>query len=508
MDDGVMSAVAEVLDRLNKLANEDARLRVRLQQIGRAFLQMGENGNQNGNHDTHSDRESASLTLESTPCRDLLPPSSAHTHSEPSLNGNGFVNSDAVRTRTEFGDEVDLVALEQRCRLKAEAARYAADRRKLQAIRGTQREDADPRLQELISKAKSLPDCFLWMCHADGPEPVNGASYEDVAGCFDATADAVALNRAAMESPEVNRAAKEKALYLLAEAQSALRSSVSRFDGYADPDQTRAFRWLRSKAADTQIYIRRYMRAGDPADPAKWPDLAARIEGLDIEVQDASRKTRLRRKLVGRVRHKASLIAELPANDARETWRELSLIVDELITLGLSPTDGDLREFLSPIHDRAPDLDSFPFPAGFKLVIREVLRFSRALQPSANGQLIPDPAPMQPNGENTEWLRGRAAVLIGGACRPGDHQSLLEALGLADLFWIETHEPIGLARFEPYVAREEVALVLITPEWTGDPDGAIRDFCRRHGKPLVRLEDGYEPERVIAQILEQCAVQV
>ena len=102
--------------------------------------------------------------------------------------------------------------------------------------------------------------------------------------------------------------------------------------------------------------------------------------------------------------------------ECRETWRELSLIIDELITLGTSPGDPELREYLAAVLDRAPDLDGFPFPAGFKLVIRE-MRLRRKPTPATGGE-----------GGGTDWLRGRAAVMIGGPCQGTDHNALRDAL--------------------------------------------------------------------------------
>ena len=85
---------------------------------------------------------------------------------------------------------------------------------------------------------------------------------------FDAVADAVALVKEMMPDVDANREYLEPALDLLAEAQSALKVAIDRIDGPRDHDQYRAYDWLRGVAAREQIFIQRYMRLNDPADPA------------------------------------------------------------------------------------------------------------------------------------------------------------------------------------------------------------------------------------------------
>ena len=36
----------------------------------------------------------------------------------------------------------------------------------------------------------------------------------------------------------------------------------------------------------------------------------------------------------------------------------------------------------------------------------------------------------------------------------------------------------------------------------------MRQFCEAHGKPLVRLPAGYNPNQVAAQVLAQCSNQL
>ena len=96
-------------------------------------------------------------------------------------------------------------------------------------------------------------------------------------------------------------------------------------------------------------------------------------------------------------------------------------------------------------------------------------------------------------------------VLIGGDRRPYAEQSLKEAFGLRELFWITTREHESNDGFGPYIARPDVALVLLAIRWSSHSYGDVRVFCERHGRPLVRLPAGYNANQLASQILEQCS---
>ena len=170
-----------------------------------------------------------------------------------------------------------------RCRLKAEAALAG------RAWRGSGGADyateIEPQGRDLITRARALPDGFLWMCHRDGPAPADSALYDTLAGCFDAAADAVAVLHGlakGSEDPEM----LAQALDLAAESQSAMRVVVAAMDGRPDEDQDRIFAWLRETGDRRhQIFIRRFMRGDDPADPAGWPGLRERIGQLDAVLE-------------------------------------------------------------------------------------------------------------------------------------------------------------------------------------------------------------------------------
>jgi hypothetical protein len=137
------------------------------------------------------------------------------------------------------------------------------------------------------------------------------------------------------------------------------------------------------------------------------------------------------------------------------------------------------------------------------LVLREIDRFKAQQAPQAEMRAAAAPSPDVV--QVSRLLQGRSAVLIGGDRRPNAHQALKTALGLAELEWIETREHESLEPFEAYVARPDVALVLLAIRWASHSYGDVKMYCEKHGKPLVRLPGGYNPNQVAAQVLAQCS---
>jgi len=64
---------------------------------------------------------------------------------------------------------VDFLLIENRCRLKAEGARWAIARRRLLSNKADFATEVEPLDRDLIARAKLLPNCFLWLNHPNGP---------------------------------------------------------------------------------------------------------------------------------------------------------------------------------------------------------------------------------------------------------------------------------------------------------------------------------------------------
>ena len=395
----------------------------------------------------------------------------------------------------------DIPMIIKRCQLKAEGARWAAARQRLMSGGATFSIEIEPKDRDIITRAKAIPDCFLWMCHSSGPSPTDLKLYENVAGCFETMADALLLLKQ-IEDEDLNQSDFEQGLDLLAEAQSALRVAIDTIDGKADNDQIQAFDWLRNTTGKKQIVINRFMRANDPADPTRWADLCARIDALDSRVQKSHRQAKHRKKLLGKIRYKLSEIASGP-QIAEGNWPGIIGTVEELLAGGLPASNRELRELLAPAIDSLPEIPDLP--KGFQLVVGEIDRFLATCPTTATS------ATTIPNAEVEKvagLLEGNTLVLIGGDNRPHAKEALKAAFRLSDLIWIATREHESLEGFKPIVSKSEVAAVLLAIRWSSHSHGDIKEHCDRAGKPLVRIPGGYNPNQVASQILQQCSVQL
>ena len=185
-------------------------------------------------------------------------------------------------------------------------------------------------------------------------------------------------------------------------------------------------------------------------------------------------------------------------------WRVIAEVLDEIVGEGVPASDVEVREVLLPILGGMPEMHDLP--PRFGLVLREIDRYLAAHRPVAGITALD--APTAEVVGAARLLVGKVVVLIGGDPRPHAYEALKAALSLKELLWVETREHESIRNFEPFVARPEVALVLLAIRWSSHSYGELKRFCNRYGKPLVRLPGGYSPNQVAAQILAQCSGQL
>jgi hypothetical protein len=390
-------------------------------------------------------------------------------------------------------EENDSQSLAARCRAKAEAARWAAERQR-RIHEWSEAPDADaPRDPAMVAWAEALTDAFYWASSEDPAGTPDIALLDQVGGCFETVAEGLLLLRDAQH----RRGGLERGLPLLAEAQSALRRSLQRLQPRQDPDQSEVYERVRDAAARHRQFLKRFMRADDLADPAGWPGLLARIE-TQAGIRPQSQQQTM---LLDRLRALCTLTGDALAE---ESWRSILLVVEELIGEGTPPSSREVRDLLLPLLDHLPEVAGVP--PGCRLVLREIDRYLATRHTPAAP--VTSQNPTASVREAARLLSGRSIVLIGGLRRPAAQQSLKSALGLKELVWIETKEHQPITAFEPAIARPEVALVLLAIRWSSHAFGDVKHYCDRHGKPLVRLPGGYGPNQVAAQILAQCSGQL
>ena len=398
-----------------------------------------------------------------------------------------------------FAEPEDPQQLAARCQLKADAARWRVKRSQHLAQANGHVNDPDPERGLLVERAKQL-QCFLWMIQEDsglGRDPV---AAEELAGCFEATGHTARLVGQALQFRERLRDEFLQTLELFAEAQSALRVAVRVFHPQADDDaQLSAFLWLKHATATYQFYVRRHMKVDDPANPANWGDIIRRVRGLESGVLEVARRSGQSKKLLGKLRHKVSLLREAPEENL-DDWRILAETVDQLVLGGVPPSSLEIREPLLTLLDQIPALEG-PHP-GFDRALREIERY----QASLPAQAAPAPPRRDPLIEAaTKLVHGRSVLVIGGVPSPPSRQALKEALGLREVYWPETREHQSIATFESEVARPDVCLVLLAIRWSSHSFGDVKPWCDQYDKPLVRLPRGYNASQVAKEILEQAS---
>jgi len=299
-----MTALNAAIHRLRQLASEDAQLRTQLRRMAEAIFAITDIPDQPaaavqepvaqeppvvqvaaemvspGETKEHDSAPAPALVPEahlSAPPRIVLPEQN-WGQAEPAVEPAPISYSTRWRKTTDCAFSL----IEARCRLKAEGARWALTRRRLVAEGANFRTEIAPKEQDIISRAGSLEDCFLWMCQLSDTSPNH---YEDVARCFDAVADILSVVKQAPDESEF-----ERSLDLLAEAQSVLRIAIAAVDGPIDTDQVLVSNWLETTAIDRQMFAQRYTRIVDPADQSQSADLPSRIEAVHSEAQALQRR--------------------------------------------------------------------------------------------------------------------------------------------------------------------------------------------------------------------------
>lgn len=402
-------------------------------------------------------------------------------------------------------DELSHIAA--RCRLKSEAARWALDRCVLMERGADFEVEIQPKDRDIIARAKNLPDCYLWMNHPSGPAPSVGAAedWEVLAECFENLGRIVSLMQELLPHREKEGVEEfEHVLELAAEAQSALRVSARAVGFENDPDQEKFFLWLRRVAYEDQIYLKRYMKVTDKADPLLHRDLQARIEALDTGFHEARQQGKQRKQLFSRAQYHVRRIERSPGEDHWDDWNKVIVSFEELLGLGLPPSSVEFRKILLPILDGLPDLDD-DHP-GFDLILREIDTYISSNPVRSGGSI--ETAPSQEVLQVAELLRGRAVMMIGGEPRLEAKRALEKAFELSELVWVTSNKHQSTEAFRPVVARPDVAVVLLAIRWSSHSFGDVKVFCDEYDKVLVRLPAGYNPNQIAVQILEQASEQL
>jgi hypothetical protein len=495
MSDWLMRVIKAEAKQLIALAADDEELRAELRALASEILAATEEqGVADPSAASTSDGSTTADPVEcETETKELCEPlreltfgrsAPSRTDTRPEL---AFASSQAT-------SHDEIARIEANCRRKGEAARWAAERL-LRIREGTDCRELDsPTGSEMAEWADKLTDCFCWAQNSESSDKADLSRLDDVGGCYETLAEVLAGVASLREKHQGSKAI-DRLLPLVTEAQSALRAALKRLGASDDPDQLQVFEWVKATAARHQVYLKRFMRADDVANPAGWRELISRVEAMT----QSGQLTRKQSSELEQLRDPLARIQD--GAGVEEDWQTVIRLVDELVKGGVPGSNREIRAALLPVIENLPEHSDFP--RGLRLVLHEIDRFL-AQRSSAPAHSTPH-APSAVTEEAARLVQGRSIVLIGGIRRRGGQDALRQALRLSELIWIETKEHQSIVSFEPIIARSDVALVLLAIRWSSHAFGDVRLFCDRHAKPLVRLPGGYSPNQVAAQIIDQCS---
>lgn len=405
-------------------------------------------------------------------------------------------SSDAV-LGDGFGHGIDIAALIDRLWFKAQAARWAAERKRLLAHHADYRIEIAPHDRDFFTKAKA-EGCYLWMLDSRGGRTTDNNGFEMIAACYETLAEAVAVARFLLERDNTQTHEVERSLGLLAEAQSALRVAVAECAGYADEDQKLIYSTLREIADERGISLSAGMKLNDPVDPSEWAALAGDVHALHQKFIEREQAERKKMKLLNKLNHKVSelLSAVEPEADA---WKGMIPVVEELVSFGFQPSRIEIREALLPIAHQLPAQTDAS--KAFGLVLQAMERYRAKSTTTMTVSEVNSPTEEVRKVANL--LAGKSLVIIGADGRPDAIKSIEKAFGLQGVEWIATTEHDSYRNFESNIARSNVAVVLLLIRWASHSFGEVASLCSKHGKPLVRLPGGYNPNQIAAAILSQ-----
>jgi hypothetical protein len=396
-----------------------------------------------------------------------------------------------------------LTTVAARCRVKAAASKLIAKR-----VAGTAAADLHAEEMALRKQAEQIPDCGLWMFDPDG-SPRSKAVWDDLAGGFLVAAAAADLLRA-WTATGADLTCGQEVLTLAAEAQSMLLYAVADVGWVSrDHEQVQMFVHIRELGKHHQIYVPRFLRREDPADPAKWPDLAERLKAMGGRFGGAiaapgqpappADPAKVRAKTLSNLKFKLRKLAEEPDGSTDE-WPRVAELLDQAVAAGVPPTSLDLRELLLPVYDRLPP--DLPTTAAAERVFRAIEQYRDTQLAVTEPPPLEEP-PSPQVAQVADWLRGKELVLIGGHRRPHHVAALKRVFGLADVRWLSFPEHTSITAFEADIARPEVAVVILAIRWANHDYADVNKYCQKYGKPFIRLRAGYNPNQIAHHVTEQ-----
>jgi hypothetical protein len=365
----------------------------------------------------------------------------------------------------------------RRCRFKA---------RCIDVVGRSGRSDAE--IADLHAEAKDVYGGVYWMLHFPNFDKFHEAAMPDAAQAYRNLASALELVEENHEEHDT--------LQLVAEAQSALRVAVAAvLPNWRDnDDQLSSYDWLHEVTNDRRIFLDRYMKLTDAANPANGGDLANRLK----LARTALRSDANRDKSIGKLWKKLDYELKKLPEDASH-WENIGRVVGELLGFNIPASRLEFRERLEPWIDSEhpvsdPLLKVFSAIATYQ---EQAAEETEALERNKwSGDVI----------RVAQWLGDGRVVLIGGDCRDYTKKGLEEAFELRELCWPVLEEHDRIEKAYPLIDLPGVRLCLLAIRLSSHSYGPdLARYCSDRNIPLVRLKAGLNPNRVAAEIVRQAS---
>ncbi len=392
---------------------------------------------------------------------------------------------------------IDLSMVVKRCRLKAKSCRLFVQRRAAFGNPAAE-QDRQASIDRMIAQAKSLPNCFLWVFWRD-KEPPDDEQLEVIAQNYEALAECADLCEAIVRSPtRVEQSDFTKALQMMAEASSALRHALHQtWLTEPDVDQNEAHTWLRQETQARQVFIQRYMRLADPADPCSAVTLLEQVRWFRDAIERRKNRAASIDSLFKKVRYHVRRLVNRAGND--DDCVRINDGVQALLAQGIEPDDGRLRDALAGLTVESFSITT-PAGPGVRAVLGARQRRSRhavsqePLEPRWSARVL----------EARDLLKGSSIVVVGGDDRPEAVGRLQEAFELGDVEWVSLTEHGSTDPLRAPIHRPGTRLVIVLAKLTGHQHAdKAREFAREANVPVVTMRSGYNPEQVAEQVLQQ-----
>ena len=212
MPDWLMRVIRAEAKNLIALAAEDQELRADLRSLAEEILAATADLAAGTEKETTEADARATLEPTESETKDTVEPLRELTlgRSVAAKGESGVATTSASHSGAAHHE---LAELEARCRWKAEAARWAAERL-CRSLEGNECPDldaaTDPKMAEWADK---LTDCYYWVSASESSQRADLSLLEDVGGCFESLAEGLATAGHPREEPRVQSSGANSAAH-------------------------------------------------------------------------------------------------------------------------------------------------------------------------------------------------------------------------------------------------------------------------------------------------------